>query len=147
MSLPRVRFSATRRAPLARASRAMRRAALALALVVPLACDGDGGGPTGAKPSIVGRWSGSAYAGLVDFRATFTQSGGAVGGTGHFSSPRGSDDFTVSGTLAGVDVSLVLTSDTFGATTFVGRFTGADRIEGTLDLQDGDELDLTLDRD
>jgi hypothetical protein len=133
-------------ASLARTARAVRRAALALVLALPLACRGDGGGPAGPDPSIAGEWSGSAYVGLVDFRATFTESGGVVGGTGHFSSPRGSDDFVVSGTVSGSDVSLVLTSDTFGATTFIGRFTAADRIRGTLDLPD-DDIELTIERD
>ena len=130
---------------LGRLARLGRRAAFLAALALPLACKGDGG-PAGPKPSIAGAWSGSAYVGLVDFRATFTQAGDAVGGTGHFSSPRGSDDFTVSGTLSGQDVDLVLTSDTYGATSFRGRFTGADRIEGTLTLPD-DDVDLTIDRE
>ena len=124
-----------------------RRTALAIILASSLACRGDGGGPAGPDPVIAGRWSGSSHAGLVDFRATFTQSGDAVGGTGNFSSPLASDDFTVSGTVHGTSVDLVLTSPTLGATTFTGRFTGADRIEGTLDLHDRDDIDLTLERD
>src|SRR5687768_12306342 len=99
---PTSRPARSPQASLARTARAVGRA-------LPLACRGDGGGPAGPDPSIAGEWSGSAYVGLVDFRATFTESSGVVGGTGHFSSPRGSDDFVVSGTVNGSDVSLVLT--------------------------------------
>ena len=120
---------------------------LATTLVAPLGCRGDGGGPAGPDPSIAGRWHGSAYLGLVDFRATFTQAGDAVGGTGYFSSPDANDDFTVSGSLVDADVDLVLTSDELGATSFRGRFTAANRIEGTLDLQHRDDIELTLERE
>ena len=126
------------------------RAHLAMALVLAtlsLACKGDGGGPAGPNPVITGKWSGSAKAGLVQFNATFTSAGTTVGGTGHFTSPIASDDFTVQGTLSNADVSLVLTSSELGATTFVGRFTAADRIMGILDLGDGDEMELTIDRE
>jgi hypothetical protein len=110
------------------------------------ACKGDGGGPVGLSPSIAGDWNGTAKAYTVQFSATFTQDGDAVGGAGHFSSPVASDDFTVSGTLAGREVSLLLTSSEIGTTSFIGRFTARDRIEGTLALP-GEDLDLTLDRD
>src|SRR5687767_3952085 len=86
-------------------------------------CRGDGGGPAGPSPVIAGTWSGTAYAHTVSFEATFTQSGQTVGGTGHFSSPIASDDFTVTGTLDGADVDLLLTSSELGATVFRGRFT------------------------
>ena len=112
-----------------------------------IGCKGDGGGPVGPTPTIAGRWSGSAKAGLVDFSATFTQRGDSVGGTGRFSSPLGGDDFTVQGVLRGTDVDLILTSDELGATTFRGRFIAADRIEGTVDRPGEDDLDLTLDRE
>ena len=95
---------------------------------------------------IAGTWSGTAYAHTVSFEATFTQSGNSVGGSGHFSSPIASDDFTVSGTLDGSDVDLLLTSSELGATVFRGRFTGADRIEGTFDPSGDYESDLTLER-
>jgi hypothetical protein len=99
-----------------------------------------------ADPSIAGDWSGSAKFGLVDFRATFTQAGDSVGGSGRFSSPIASSDFSVRGVVQGGDVSLVLTSATIGTTTFAGRFVAADRISGTLDRPDDDDLELTLDR-
>jgi hypothetical protein len=117
-----------------------------LVLAGAIACDGDGGGPVSANPSIAGDWSGSAKLGLVDFEATFTQAGDSVGGNGRFSSPIASSDFTVRGVVKGGDVSLVLTSPTIGATTFTGRFVAADRISGTLDRPDDEDLDLTLDR-
>lgn len=122
------------------------RVAAAVAAITALACDGDGGGTVGADPSIAGDWSGSAKFGLVDFRARFTQSGDSVGGTGHFSSPIASSDFDVRGVVRGGDVSLVLTSATIGTTTFTGRFVAADRIAGTLDRPNDEDLDLTLDR-
>ena len=111
------------------------------------ACKGDGGGPVGPDPVITGRWTGTAKAYTVHFSADFTQTGDAVGGSGRFSSPIASGDFVVSGTLSGREVDLVLTSEELGATIFRGRFTAADRIEGTFDPNGSYELDLTLDRD
>lgn len=128
-----------------RAGRVARLLALVAASMLS-GCRGDGGGPAGPSPVIAGTWRGTAYAHTVSFEATFTQTGQSVGGTGHFSSPIASDDFTVTGTLDGVDVDLVLTSSELGATVFRGRFTAADRIEGTFD-PDGDyESELTLER-
>jgi hypothetical protein len=115
--------------------------------MLALGCKGDGGGPVGPSPVIAGKWSGSAKAGLVQFDATFTGSGGSVGGSGHFTSPIASDDFAVTGSVSGANVNLVLTSSELGATTFIGKFTASDRIVGVLDLGDGDELELTIDRD
>ena len=120
--------------------------ALGLALFATLGCR-DSGGPAGPDPVIAGDWSGSAYAFTVRFDATFTQAGQAVGGNGHFTSPIASGDFTVTGTLVGRDVDLVLNSSELGATVFEGRFTGADRIEGTFDPSGDYETDLTLFRD
>ena len=120
-------------------------AALLLAAAVS-ACKGDGGGPAGTDPSIVGHWTGSAEYGLVDFRADFTQAGDSVGGRGSFSSPLGSSAFDVRGLVVGGDVTLLLTSPSIGATTFHGRFVAANRISGTLDRPDADDLALTLDR-
>lgn len=97
-----------------------------------------------AAPSIAGQWSGSARLGLVRFQASFTQSGDTVGGTGEFTSPRGSGPFTITGTVRGQNVELVLVSTEFGVTTYIGRFTGANTIEG--DLQNPDEA-LTIRRD
>lgn len=131
--------------PVLRTRTRLVRTAILLAAAV-VACDGDGGGPVSADPSIAGHWSGSAKLGLVDFEARFTQSGDSVGGTGRFSSPIASSDFDVRGVVKGGDVSLVLTSPTIGATTFSGRFVAADRISGTLDRPDDEDLDLTLDR-
>lgn len=122
------------------------RLAAASALLAAIACSGDGGGPVGPNPTIAGHWSGTARLHTVGFEATFTQDGDEVGGTGHFSSPVASGDFTVAGSLSGATVDLLLTSTELGSTPFHGRFTGADRIEGTLELP-GDDLDLTLDRD
>ena len=96
------------------------------------------------SPSIAGRWSGSAYLGALQFQADFTQSGETVGGTGQFSSPGNSGAFTISGTLRGRDVQLILTSAEYGTTTYTGRFTGANTIDGRLQNPD---LDLTLERD
>ena len=115
-------------------------------LLLGLACR-DSGGPVGPDPVIAGDWSGSAYAFTVRFDATFTQAGQAVGGNGHFSSPIASGDFTVTGTLVGERVELVLTSTELGATAFRGRFTGADRIEGTFDPSGSYETSLTLYRE
>ena len=123
----------------------VRLGAVAVALFV--ACRGDGGGPAGPNPVIAGDWSGTAHAYTVHFEATFTQDGESVGGTGNFSSPLASGDFTVSGTLVGSEVDLVLHSSELGATAFRGRFTAADRIEGTFDPGGSYESDLTLDRD
>jgi hypothetical protein len=118
-----------------------------LSIAMGLGCRGDGGGPVGPAPVIAGNWSGTARLHTVSFEATFTQAGESVGGTGHFSSPLASGDFTVTGTLTGARVDLVLTSAELGATVFRGRFTAADRIEGTLDPSGRYETDLTLDRD
>jgi hypothetical protein len=124
------------------------RAALALVVLLAIAaCKGDGGGPVGPAPTVAGRWSGSAKAGLLQFDADFTQAADSVGGTGRFSSPLGGDDFTVRGAISGTNVELVLTSDELGATTFRGRFVAADRITGVLDRPNDEDLDLTLDRD
>jgi hypothetical protein len=122
-------------------------AVASLSIVPSLGCRGDGGGPVGPTPVIAGNWSGSARLGTVDVEATFTQAGESVGGTGHFSSPLASGDFTVTGTLVGTRVDLVLTSTELGATVFRGRFTARDRIEGTFDPSGRYETDLTLDRD
>jgi hypothetical protein len=119
---------------------------VSLALLLS-ACEGDGGGAVGPDPVIAGRWTGTAKLQTVRFEATFTQAGEVVGGSGTFSSPLGSGDFTVAGTLRGRDVALVLTSDELGATSFVGRFVAADRIEGTFDPNGAYELDLTLNRE
>ncbi len=118
----------------------------AFVILITLGCR-DSGGPAGPEPAIAGEWSGSAYAWSVRFDARFTQDGQEVGGTGHFSSPIESGDFTVTGTLVGRDVDLVLTSTELGATAFRGRFTGADRIEGTFDPEGSYETGLTLYRD
>lgn len=128
------------------ARRRAARVASLLALAAVLACGGDGGGPVGVNPSIAGRWTGSAKLGLLDFEATFTQSGDSVGGTGSFSSPLGGSDFDVRGVTKGGDVSLVLTSQTIGATTFTGRFVAADRITGMLEIPNRDDEELTIDR-
>ena len=126
----------------------MRFVAACVALVVAASgCKGDGGGPVGPAPDITGRWTGTAKAYTVQFRADFTQAGSAVGGAGSFSSPIASGDFVVSGTLSGRDLDLVLTSRELGATVFRGRFTAANRIEGTFDPNGSYELDLTLDRE
>lgn len=118
---------------------------LGIALVASLAChDGD---PLGPDPVIAGEWSGHAKAGLLQVDANFTQDGETVGGTGSFSSPLGGSNFTVTGTLIGAEVSLVLYSAKLGSTTFVGRFTEADRIEGIVARPDEDDIELTLDRD
>lgn len=128
----------------------LRRTRFALAIVLALwtlGCRGDGGGPVGPDPVIAGHWSGSAYAFTVRFDATFTQAGQAVGGNGHFSSPIASGDFTVTGTLDGSDVDLVLNSAELGATVFRGKFTAVDRIEGTFDPSGDYETRLTLNRE
>lgn len=123
------------------------RCAAVLALTAGIyGCRG-GGGPAGLNPVLAGNWSGTAKAGLVRFRATFTGASEAIGGAGHFTSPIASDDFSVQGTVTGTTVSLILTSSELGATTFIGRFTGADRVEGILDLGGGDKLALTIFRD
>ena len=132
------------------ARQVLRQARIALAvcaIVTTLGCRGDGGGPVGPDPVIAGDWSGSAYAFTVRFDATFTQAGESVGGNGHFSSPIASGDFTVTGTLDGNDVDLVLNSTELGATVFRGRFTAADRIEGTFDPSGDYETRLTLYRE
>ena len=137
-----------RRWPASRASsRDFRALALTILALATLACRGDGGGPAGLDPVIAGDWSGNAYAFTVRFEATFTQAGESVGGNGHFSSPLASGDFTVTGTLVRKDVNLVLTSTQLGATIFRGRFTAADRIEGTFDPSGSYETRLTLNRD
>jgi len=114
--------------------------------LLALGCRGDGGGPVGLSPNIAGDWSGTAYAYTVHFEATFTQTGQSVGGSGHFSSPIASGDFTVTGTLAGAEVDLVLNSAELGATVFRGRFTASNRIKGTFDPSGSYESELTLDR-
>ena len=124
----------------------MRALAVATIIMASIACR-DSGGPVGPDPAIAGDWSGSAYAFTVRFDANFTQAGQAVGGTGHFTSPIASGDFTVTGTLVGDDVNLVLNSTELGATAFRGRFTGADRIEGTFDPSGNYETHLTLYRE
>ncbi len=133
---------------LARLALSRRNVGCIVALVILAgACKGDGGGPAGPAPSIAGEWTGTAVAHTVRFEASFTQSGDAVGGSGRFSSPVASGDFTVAGTLEGADVDLVLTSAELGTTAFRGRFIAADRIEGTFDPGGEYELDLTLDRE
>jgi hypothetical protein len=116
--------------------------ACALLVTASVACSRDAAAPE--NPSIAGRWSGSEMLGLVDFEANFTQDGETVGGTGEFSSPDGGGPFTISGTVRGRDVQLTLVSTQYGVTTFIGRFTGANTIEGSLQNPD---LDLKLERD
>lgn len=113
---------------------------LAAALV---ACRKDAASP--ASPSIAGRWDGSAAFGAVQFEATFTQDGQTVAGTGQFSSPLGSGPFTIAGTVIGQDVNLTLVSAEFGTSSYIGRFTGANTIEGRLQNPDF-ELELQRDR-
>ena len=116
-------------------------AALLLALATS-ACGRDATAP--ASPSIAGRWSGSAAFGAVQFEATFTQAGQAVSGTGAFSSPLGSGPFTISGSVVGQDVNLTLVSTEFGTSSYIGKFTGANTINGRLQNPD---FELTLERD
>ena len=125
-----------------RGVRAVARLALALLLI---ACAEESTVPK--NPSIAGSWSGDAVAGQVRFSATFTQDGEAVGGTGEFTSPLGSGPFTVVGTLVGANVELTLTSAEFGTTTYSGRFTSADRIEGNLDAPNFSDIELALERE
>ena len=99
------------------------------------------------NPQIAGHWAGSAALSTVHFEATFTQNGGDVGGSGQFTSPLGSGPFTVNGHLTGADVTLDLTSTEFGATTYVGRFSGPDRIVGHITASGYGNIDLTLERD
>lgn len=122
----------------------LRHAALAMALAFVAACGKDAAAPL--NPQIAGHWKGTGAAGAVRFDATFTESAGAVGGTGQFTSPLGSGPFTVDGRLTGADVSLNLTSTDFGATTYSGRFSGANRIIGHLNDPTYGNIDLTLDR-
>jgi hypothetical protein len=98
-------------------------------------------------PQIAGHWKGSAALSTVHFDATFTQNGSAVGGSGQFTSPLGSGPFTVNGHLDGADVTLNLMSTEFGATTYVGRFSGPDRIVGHITASEYGNIDLTLERD
>ena len=107
-----------------------------------VACGRDAAAP--ALPSIAGRWSGSAAFGTVQFEASFTQDGQAVAGTGDFSSPLGSGPFTIAGTVIGQDVNLTLVSAEFGTSSYIGRFTGANTIEGRLQNPD---FELKLQRD
>lgn len=116
-----------------------------IALVAALGCHH--ADPLGPDPVIAGAWHGHAKAGLVQVTATFTQDGRTVGGTGNFSSPLGGSDFTVTGTLTGGEVSLVLSSAALGSTTFKGRFTEANRMEGIVARPNEEDLALTLDRD
>jgi len=132
-------------------SRAVRRSlvttiAFALTIVSSTGCGKDAAAPP-VTPRIAGHWSGSAALSTVRFSATFTESGGAVGGNGQFSSPLGSGPFTVDGRLTGSDVTLNLTSTQFGVTTYVGRFSGDNRIIGHLTDASYGNIDLTLNRD
>ncbi len=120
--------------------------ALALAMLSSTGCGKDAAAPP-ANPQIAGHWSGSAALSTVRFEATFTESAGAVGGSGQFTSPLGSGPFTVDGRVTGGDVSLNLTSTQFGVTTYVGRFSGDNRIIGHLTDASYGNIDLTLDRD
>ena len=97
-----------------------------------------------ASPSIAGRWEGTARLGTVRFEATFTQAGESVAGTGQVRILGSSTSFTVSGTVRGRDVELTLASAEYGATTYSGRFTGANTITGRLANPDEE---LTIERD
>ena len=119
----------------------------ALFAVFALAACGGKDAAAPANPQIAGHWKGDAALTTVRFDANFTQAGSAVGGSGQFTSPLGSGPFTVTGQLAGANVSLELTSTEFGATTYVGRFSGADRIVGHITAAAYGDIDLTLDRD
>ena len=125
-------------------SRSLGAIVLCGALTIGSACHH--GDPLGPNPVIAGAWHGHAKVGLLQVTANFTQDGESVGGTGSFSSPLGGSSFTVTGTLIGADVSLVLYSAELGSTTFVGRFTEANRIVGIVARPNEDDLDLTLDR-
>jgi hypothetical protein len=124
--------------------RILRPLALVVALLASAACHHVEA--LGPDPVIAGQWHGHAKVGLLQVDANFTQNGDSVGGTGSFSSPLGGSDFTVTGTLTGAQVSLVLYSAELGSTTFVGRFTEANRIVGIVARPNADDLDLTLDR-
>lgn len=129
-----------------RAHPLLRIACLSVAIAAGASCGGhDAAAP--ANPQIAGHWKGTAALTTVKFEAVFTQTGGAVGGTGQFTSPLGSGPFTVDGHLTGGDVTLDLTSTEFGATTYVGRFSGENRIVGHITAPDYGNIDLTLDRD
>lgn len=119
--------------------------AVAVAMLSSTACGKDAAAP--ANPQIAGHWSGTAALSTVRFEATFTEAAGAVGGSGQFTSPLGSGPFTVDGRLTGSDVSLNLTSTQFGVTTYVGRFSGDNRIIGHLTDASYGNIDLTLNRD
>ena len=132
-------------------SRTLRRTAFtslvaSLAVVFATGCGKDTAAPP-ATPQIAGHWSGSAALSTVRIEATFTETAGAVGGSGQFTSPLGSGPFTVDGRVTGADVSLNLTSTQFGVTTYVGRFSGDNRIIGHLTDASYGNIDLTLNRD
>lgn len=132
-----------RRAPL---FRHLRPALLGAAIAFAASCGGkDAAAPE--NPQIAGHWKGTALLSAVRFEATFTQNGSAVGGTGEFTSPLGSGPFTVAGHLDGANVTLDLTSTEFGVTTYVGRFSGSDRIVGHITAEGFGEIELTLERD
>jgi len=118
--------------------------AACLIIVATLAGCGSRDATAPSSPSIVGRWEGSAKFGTVHFEAAFTQTGESVGGTGQVRSLLGSTSFTVSGTVRGQEVELTLLSAEYGATTFAGRFTGANTISGRLGNPDEE---LTIERD
>lgn len=127
-------------------SRLAGRLLLGGALLVAAACGGRNAAAPD-NPQIAGHWKGDAALSTVRFEANFTQAGSAVGGTGQFTSPLGSGPFTVTGQLTGANVSLDLTSTEFGATTYVGKFSGADRIIGHITASGYGNIDLTLNRD
>jgi len=120
------------------------RAWVGVFLVAAVSACGDDDVMAPENPSIAGHWSGSAMLSTVRFEATFTHVGETVGGTGQFNSPYGSGPFTISGTVRGQDVDLILVSEEFGMTTYDGRFTGANTIEG--DLRNPD-ISLKIERD
>lgn len=124
--------------------RILRPLVLGIALFAGAACHHvDALGP---HPVIAGVWHGHAKAGLLQVDANFTQDGESVGGTGSFSSPLGGSDFTVTGTVSGARVSLVLYSPELGSTTYIGRFTENNRIVGIVARPNEDDVDLTIDR-
>ena len=123
----------------------LRTALLGAAFLFAASCGGkDAAAPD--NPQIAGHWTGSAAFSTVQFEATFTQTGSSVGGSGQFHSPLGSGPFTVDGHLDGANVTLNLTSNEFGSTTYVGRFSGADRIVGHITEPGYGDIDLTLER-